>query len=63
MGMQMAGPQTACIVILGSRIVINPESTALTLHWHHAPEQPTQGGPFYSRHYRGFEERKEGEGA
>jgi hypothetical protein len=45
-----------------SRIVIDPEASEL-LHWHHAPEQPTQGGPFYSRHYRGFEESKEGEGA
>jgi hypothetical protein len=28
-----------------SRIVINPETAELTLYWHHAPEQPTEGGP------------------
>jgi hypothetical protein len=39
-----------------SRIVLNPETAELTLHWHHAPEQPTEAGPFYSRHYKGFDE-------
>jgi DNA invertase Pin-like site-specific DNA recombinase len=38
-----------------SRIVINPETAELLLHWHHALEQPTDAGPFQSRHYRGFE--------
>jgi hypothetical protein len=38
-----------------SRIVINPESTALTLHWHHAPDQPTDAGRFASRHMTTFD--------
>jgi DNA invertase Pin-like site-specific DNA recombinase len=43
-----------------SRIVINPESAELALHWHHAPEQPTDAGPFHSRHYTGFESTRVG---
>ena len=42
------------------RIVINPETAELLLHWHHAPEQPTDAGAFYSRHYTGFDDSKEG---
>jgi hypothetical protein len=38
-----------------SRIVINPETAELLLHWHHAPEQPTDAGPFHSRHYTTFD--------
>jgi DNA invertase Pin-like site-specific DNA recombinase len=38
-----------------SRIVINPESAELTLHWHHAPDQPTEAGPFASRHMTTFD--------
>jgi DNA invertase Pin-like site-specific DNA recombinase len=41
------------------RIVLNPETAELLLHWPHAPEQPTNAGPFYSRHYKGFEDSKE----
>jgi hypothetical protein len=37
------------------RIVINPETATLLLHWHHAPEQPTDAGPFHTRHYRMFD--------
>jgi len=37
-----------------NRIVINPETAELLLHWHHAPEQPTDAGPFQSRHYTAF---------
>jgi hypothetical protein len=33
-----------------SRVVINPESAELLLHWHHAPDQPTHAGPFASQH-------------
>jgi predicted nuclease with TOPRIM domain len=39
-----------------SRIVINPETAELALHWHHAPEQPTDAGPFASRHMTTFDE-------
>jgi DNA invertase Pin-like site-specific DNA recombinase len=39
-----------------SHIVLNPESAELTLHWHHAPEQPTEAGTFFSRHYTMFDE-------
>jgi hypothetical protein len=39
-----------------SRIVINPEAAELVLHWHHAPEQPTEAGPFASRHMTTFDE-------
>jgi hypothetical protein len=46
-----------------SRIVINPETAELLLHWHHAQEQPTDAGPFASRHYKGFDEPKGNEGA
>jgi DNA invertase Pin-like site-specific DNA recombinase len=42
-----------------SKMVLNPETAQLTIYWHHAPEQPTEAGPFYSRHYRGFDERSE----
>ena len=38
-----------------SKIVINPETAELLIYWHHAPEQPTEAGPFYSRHYKGFD--------
>jgi Recombinase/Recombinase zinc beta ribbon domain len=38
-----------------SHIVINPETAELVLHWHHAPEQPTEAGPFASRHMTTFE--------
>jgi len=37
------------------RVVLNPETAELLLHWHHAPEQPTNAGWVQSRHYRGFE--------
>jgi hypothetical protein len=36
--------------------VINPETAELTLHWHHAPDQPTEAGPFASRHMTTFDE-------
>jgi hypothetical protein len=39
-----------------SRIVFNPETAELTLHWHHAPEQSTDAGPFASRHFNVFDE-------
>jgi hypothetical protein len=39
-----------------SHIVLNPENAELTLYWRHAPEQPTEAGPFASRHYTGFDE-------
>jgi DNA invertase Pin-like site-specific DNA recombinase len=40
-----------------SKIVLDPETASLAIHWHHAPEQPTEGVPFVSRHYRhGFDE-------
>jgi DNA invertase Pin-like site-specific DNA recombinase len=42
-----------------SSIVLNPETAELTLHWHHAPDQPTEAGAFYSRHYTGFDDSKE----
>jgi DNA invertase Pin-like site-specific DNA recombinase len=38
-----------------SRIVFNPESAELLLHWQHAPEQPTDAGPFASRHMTTFD--------
>jgi predicted nuclease with TOPRIM domain len=37
------------------RIVINPETAELLLHWHHAEGEPTDAGPFHTRHYRGFD--------
>src|SRR5262249_16951004 len=40
----------------GSKVVINPETAELTIYWHHAPEQPTEAGPFYSRHFTRFDE-------
>jgi Resolvase, N terminal domain/Recombinase/Recombinase zinc beta ribbon domain len=43
-----------------NRIVINPETAELVLHWHHAPEQPTDAGPFATRHYTGFESTRVG---
>jgi DNA invertase Pin-like site-specific DNA recombinase len=39
-----------------SHIVLNPETAELTLHWHHAPDQPTEAGTFFSRHYTMFDE-------
>jgi DNA invertase Pin-like site-specific DNA recombinase len=38
-----------------SKIVINPETGRLAIHWHHAPEQPTEAGPFHSRHFSVFD--------
>jgi hypothetical protein len=38
------------------RVVINPETAKLLLHWHHALGQPTDAGPFASRHFTGFDE-------
>jgi DNA invertase Pin-like site-specific DNA recombinase/flagellar motility protein MotE (MotC chaperone) len=38
-----------------SRVVINPESAELLLHWHHAPDQPTDAGPFASQHMTAFD--------
>jgi hypothetical protein len=35
--------------------LLNPETAELTLHWHHAPEQPTDAGPFASRHMTTFD--------
>jgi DNA invertase Pin-like site-specific DNA recombinase len=45
-----------------SRIVLDPETASLAIHWHHAPEQHTEAGPFYSRHYRGFDEGEDSKG-
>jgi DNA invertase Pin-like site-specific DNA recombinase len=39
-----------------SRVVLNPETSELTIFWQHAPEQPSEAGPFWSRHYRGFDD-------
>jgi DNA invertase Pin-like site-specific DNA recombinase len=33
-----------------SRIVIDPEEGTFSIYWHHAPENPTEGAPFLSRH-------------
>jgi hypothetical protein len=38
-----------------SKIVLDPETASLVIHWHHTPEQPTEAGPFHSRHYKGFD--------
>jgi hypothetical protein len=35
---------------------IRTDSRAADMYWHHAPEQPTEGGLFWSRHYTGFDE-------
>jgi DNA invertase Pin-like site-specific DNA recombinase len=45
-----------------SHIVINPETAELKLYWHHAPDAPTDAGPFHSRHYTGFDAAKEPQG-
>jgi hypothetical protein len=38
-----------------SRIVINPEAGSMLIYWHHAPEQPTEAGPFHSKHNNTFD--------
>jgi hypothetical protein len=38
-----------------SKIIIDPEACRLIIYWHHANE-PTEGGPFFSRHNRMFED-------
>jgi hypothetical protein len=35
--------------------VLNPENAELLLHWHHAPDQPTEAGAFYSRNMTAFD--------
>lgn len=42
-----------------SKIVLNPETGRLAIHWHHAPE-PTDGVPFVSKHSRAFDEATRG---
>jgi DNA invertase Pin-like site-specific DNA recombinase len=37
-----------------SRVVLNPETGELTIFWHHAPEQPSEAGRFWSRHLTTF---------
>jgi hypothetical protein len=41
-----------------SKIVLDPEAGDLTIHWHHS-EVSTEGGPFYSRHCRIFDDVSE----
>jgi hypothetical protein len=38
-----------------SRIVVNPETGSMLIYWYHAPKQPTEAGPFYSKHYNVFD--------
>jgi recombinase/recombinase-like zinc beta ribbon protein/resolvase-like protein len=38
-----------------SKIVLDPEAAKLTIYWHHASE-PSDGVPFFSRHFRGFDD-------
>jgi DNA invertase Pin-like site-specific DNA recombinase len=42
-----------------SRLVLNPETGELTIFWQHT-EQPSEAGLFYSRHYTGFDDSKQG---
>jgi hypothetical protein len=30
--------------------VLDPEEGAFAVYWHQAPENPTEGAPFFSRH-------------
>ena len=39
-----------------NKIVFDPEAGKLALHWHHAPERPTEDVPFVSRHSKVFDE-------
>jgi DNA invertase Pin-like site-specific DNA recombinase len=46
-----------------SKVVLNPEMRELTIYWHHASDQPTEAGPFRSRHYKGdFDDNQAGDG-
>jgi DNA invertase Pin-like site-specific DNA recombinase len=38
-----------------SKIILDPEEGRLAIYWHHASE-PTDDVPFFSRHFRGFED-------
>jgi DNA invertase Pin-like site-specific DNA recombinase len=49
-------PANSALKEAASRVVLNPESGELTIYWHHAPEQPSEAGPFYSRHNTTFTE-------
>ena len=33
-----------------SKIVLEPKEGTFSIYWHHAPENPTEGAPFFSRH-------------
>ncbi len=41
-----------------SKIVFDPEAGKLAIHWHHAPERPTQDVPFFSRHTEFYRQSK-----
>jgi DNA invertase Pin-like site-specific DNA recombinase len=40
------------------KIVINPETASILIHWHHATE-PTEAGPFHTKHYNVFDSNGE----
>jgi hypothetical protein len=39
-----------------SRVVLNPETGDLTIFWQHALDQPSEAGPFRSRHITAFDD-------
>jgi DNA invertase Pin-like site-specific DNA recombinase len=39
-----------------SKIVLDPEEGRLWVYWHHHEGEPTDGGPFYSRHLTVFDD-------
>lgn len=41
-----------------SKIVFDPEEGRLWVYWHHHEGEPTDGGPFYSRHSTVFDDRE-----
>ena len=42
-----------------SKIVLDPEAAMLAIYWHHASEH-SDGVPFVSRHFRGFDDAEDG---
>jgi DNA invertase Pin-like site-specific DNA recombinase len=41
------------------KIVLDPEAGRLAIHWHHAPERPTEGVPFFSKHTEFYQRSKQ----
>jgi hypothetical protein len=39
----------------GDLIILDPEARRLVIYWHHASE-PTEDVPFFSRHFRMFDD-------